>query len=161
MTAGTFLTQSAYEKLVEELHHLEDVAVPDVVKRIDIARSEGDLKENGGYHAAREEHGKYDGRIKQLKSLLADAVVGAAPDFDGVAGPGTVVVLRREGRDADERFLVGSREGLGDDDIDVYSPESPIGSAVTGHKAGDQVSFTAPSGKTFVLNLLTVEAFSS
>jgi transcription elongation factor GreA len=158
--SATFLTTAAHAKLVAELAELQDVALPDVVRRIDIARSEGDLKENGGYHAAREEQGKIAGRITQLQNILREAVVGEAGEFDGTAGPGRVVTVRREGQGTDETFLVGSREGV-DEATTVYSPQSPIGSAVTGSRAGDDVTFTTPTGKTVSMKVLTVEPFTS
>jgi transcription elongation factor GreA len=161
-STATFLTQVAYDKLQAELAQLETVDVPDVVRRIDIARSEGDLKENGGYHAAREEHAKMDGRIRQLQSLLRDAVVGSAVDeaqFDGTAGPGTLVTVRFAGAQEVETFLIGSREGVSDE-LTVYSPESPIGDGVSGHRAGDTATYTTPTGKTVSVAIIAVDVFS-
>ena len=77
---------------------------------INARREEGDLKENGGYHAAREEQGKQEARIRQLQELLRTAQVGDAPTTTGVAGPGMVVTVRFDDDDESETFLIGSRE---------------------------------------------------
>jgi transcription elongation factor GreA len=155
---ATFLTQEAYDRLQAELSDLENVQRPAIVARIEAAREEGDLKENGGYHAAKEEQGKLEGRVRQLTVLLRDAVVGEAPEFDGTAGPGTVLTVRFGGSDEDERFLIGSREDS-PAGMDVYSAQSPIGSAVTGHKAGDEVSYKTPADKTITITITAVEPY--
>jgi transcription elongation factor GreA len=155
---ATFLTRQAYERLQAELAELEGPGRVEVVARIEAARSEGDLRENGGYHAAKEEQGKLEARIRQLTLLLREAVVGEAAGFDGTAGPGTVVTVRFAGDRDSERFLVGSREDTSVD-IDVFSPQSPIGQAVTGRRAGDTVSYDTPAGKTVSLEIIEVEAY--
>lgn len=76
MTAKTWLTQEAADRLNHELRELETTGRSEVVKKIEAARAEGDLKENGGYHAAREEQGKLEARIRQLKALLENAEIG-------------------------------------------------------------------------------------
>ena len=105
----TWLTQDAFDRLSKELQGLIDNR-PVIAKEINDRREEGDLRENGGYQAAREEQGKQEGRIVQLQSLLREAKVGEAPVSDGVAGPGMVVTVRFAGDDEDEKFLIGSRE---------------------------------------------------
>ena len=82
-----WLTQDAYDKLAAELDHLKGPGRQEVVARISAARDEGDLKENGGYHAAREEQGKLEGRIRQLEDMLRRAEVGETPPNDGVVEP--------------------------------------------------------------------------
>ena len=155
---ATFLTQEAFARLQAELADLEDNERPAVVARIESAREEGDLRENGGYHAAKEEQGKLEARIRELTVLLRDAVVGEAPDFDGKAGPGTVLTVRFEGDDDDSTFLLGSREAAVGE-LEVFSPQSPIGEAVTGHGAGDTVAYKAPTGKEIKLTIVAVEPF--
>ena len=151
-TSVTWLTQDAYDRLKEELEHLSGPARTELAKRIESAREEGDLKENAGYHAAKEEQGKQELRIRQLRHLLENARVGEAQvDASGAIGVGMVVTVDLAG---DEMvFLLGSREGAGDSDIDVYSERSPLGKAVLGHKPGDEVTYTAPSGKTFPVKI--------
>ena len=110
--AETWLTQEAYDRLAAELEHLTTVGRAEIASRIDAARSEGDLKENSGYHAAREEQGKQEGRIAQLTDLLRDASIGEAPPDDGIVEPGMVVKAKVAGEK--RTFLVGSREGAED-----------------------------------------------
>lgn len=155
----TWLTQEAYDRLSAQLKELID-GRPAMAKEINDRREEGDLKENGGYHAAREEQGKQEGRIAQLEVLLRDAKVGQAPTADGTAGPGSVVEVRYEGDDESETFLIGSREEAGTTDITVYSSASPLGKALTGAKEGDTVSYEAPNGKTITLTLLSAKPFT-
>ena len=112
---------------------------------IESAREEGDLKENGGYHAAKDEQGKQEARIRQLKELLRNAEVGDAPKSTGVVEAGTVITAIIAGDE--ETFLIGSREIAGDSELDVYSEQSPLGDAILGLKIGEKTSYTAPNGK--------------
>src|SRR3712207_9125511 len=89
-----WLTQDAFDKLQEELQHLRGPIRDEIVARISAARDEGDLKENGGYHAAREEQGKTEARIRQLEDMLRKARVGQTPADDGVVEPGMVATIR-------------------------------------------------------------------
>ena len=155
----TWLTQEAFDRLSGELQALVD-GRPAMAKEINDRREEGDLKENGGYHAAREEQGKQEGRIVQLQALLRTAKVGEAPANDGTAGPGKVVTVRFEGDDETETFLIGSREEAKTSDIAVYSAASPLGVALTGAKEGDTVNYETPSGKTMAVTLVTATPFS-
>ena len=126
--AVTFLTQEAYDRLSRELDELV-ANRPAMAKEINDRREEGDLKENGGYHAAREEQGKQEGRILQLQQLLRTAKVGEAPVSEGVAGPGMVVEVRFAGDEEIETFLIGSREEAETAGVEVYSAASPLGRA--------------------------------
>ena len=155
----TWLTQEAFDRLSQELQALID-GRPAMAKEINDRREEGDLKENGGYHAAREEQGKQEGRIVQLQTLLRTAKVGEAPANDGTAGPGKVVTVRFEGDDETETFLIGSREEAKTSDIAVYSAASPLGIALTGAKEGDTVNYETPSGKTMAVTLVTATPFT-
>lgn len=146
-----WLTREAYDKLEAELTDLKNVGRPAVTARIQSAREEGDLSENGGYHAAREEQGQMESRILQLEHLLRTAQVGEPVGADDDVTPGKVITVAYDGdTDDQETFLLGSREILGtDDSIDqAVSPQSPLGAAVTGKKVGDAVSYEAPNGKT-------------
>ena len=157
-TTVTWLTQDAYDRLNAELEQLSGPGRAEVTGRIEAARAEGDLKENGGYHAAREEQGKMEARIRQLTQLLRDAKVGTPPTADaGVAGPGMVVTVRYAPGD-EETFLIGSREEAAVTDLTVYSAQSPMGRALTGAKPGETVSYTAPSGKEISLELVSASA---
>lgn len=156
ITADTWLTQEAYDRLNTELEHLSGEGRHEIAHKIEIAREEGDLKENGGYHAAKEEQGKIEARIRQLTTLLRTAKVGNPPD-DGVVEPGMIVTAKIAGENS--TFVVGNREIAGDSDLDVYSDQSPLGMAIVGHKEGDTVSYTAPNGKEITVELITVKTY--
>jgi transcription elongation factor GreA len=147
----TWLTQEAYGRLKAELDYLSGQGRIDIAKKIEAAREEGDLRENGGYHAAKEEQGKQEARIHQLTYILTHSKVGEPPRTEGVVGPGMTVTVRFEGDDAETTFLLASREESGAP-IDVYSPRSPLGEAISGKKVGETASYNLPNGK-----LLTVE----
>lgn len=156
LTAETWLTQEAYDRLNTELEHLSGEGRHEIAHKIEVAREEGDLKENGGYHAAKEEQGKIEARIRQLTALLRTAKVGNPPD-DGVVEPGMLVTAKIAGENS--TFVVGNREIAGDSDLDVYSEQSPLGIAIVGHKEGDTVTYTAPNGKDITVELLTVKTY--
>ncbi len=155
----TWLTQEAHDRLSRELDELI-ANRPAMAKEINDRREEGDLKENGGYHAAREEQGKQEGRILQLQTLLRGAKVGEAPGNNGVAGPGMVVQVRFDGDEEIETFLIGSREEAETAGIEVYSAASPLGKALTGAGEGDTVSYDTPSGKTMKVTLVSAKPFT-
>jgi transcription elongation factor GreA len=154
----TWLTQEAYDRLSAELEEAKGPRRADIVAKIEAARDEGDLKENGGYHAAKDEQGKLEARIRQLTELLREAKVGEAPTSSGVAGPGMVVEVKYTGDDDVERFLIGSREDKAD--IPVYSAQSPLGLALTGAKVGDTVDYTLPNGGSMSVELLSAEPYA-
>lgn len=155
--ATTWLTQESFDRLKAEYDHLSGEGRTEIARRIEAAREEGDLKENGGYHAAREEQARQEARIRQLEVLLRDAEVGQAPPDDGIVEPGMVVDANVGGEDM--TFLLGSREVAGDTDLDVYSASSPLGQAILGHKTGDTVSFKAPSGVAVEVTIGKVTPF--
>ena len=158
-TAVTWLTQEAYDRLTNELEELK-ANRPVLAKEINDRREEGDLRENGGYQAAREEQGKQEGRILQLQDMLRRAKVGEAPPDDGVAEPGMVVTVRYEGDDDTETFLLGSREEAETAGVAVYSPQSPIGKALNGRHEGETVEYETPNGKTMKVELISAKPFS-
>ena len=155
---GTWLTAEAFERLQEEYRHLTEEGRAAIAKEIDERRQEGDLKENGGYHAAREEQAKQEARIAQLKHILENATVGEAPASDGTVREGTVVTATVAGREM--RFLVGSREAAAGQDIDVFSAQSPLGAAVLGTKAGDSTQYTAPNGADIEVTVIDATPFT-
>jgi transcription elongation factor GreA len=157
----TWLTQAAYDQLRAELEHLSGPARAEIVAKIEEARQEGDLKENAGYHAAREDQGKLELRIRQLNQLLEHAKVGEAPADNGVVAPGTVVTIAFDG-DPDDTlvFLLGSREYVSSD-LDTYSPQSPLGSGVNGKKVGDAAEYELPNGKKASVKILAVKPYQA
>jgi transcription elongation factor GreA len=156
-TAVTWLTQEAYDRLKAELADMSGPRRTEIAARIAAARDEGDLKENGGYHAAREEQGKLEARIRELTEKLRNVQIGTPAD-DGVVEPGMVVTAVVAGDEM--RFLLGSREIAGGTDIDVYSPTSPMGAAIIGHAAGDRVTYTAPNGREIGVEIVEATPFT-
>lgn len=156
-----WLTQDAYDKLAAELEELKGPVRQRIVEQISAARDEGDLKENSGYHAAREEQGRLEGKIKQLAAMLERAEVGEASAGDGTIGPGMVITYKFVGDDDDEaeKFLLGARE-IDPDGLAVISPQAPLGGAVIGAKKGDTVAYEAPNGKTLQVVILDAEPFT-
>ncbi|HEY0218016.1 MAG TPA: transcription elongation factor GreA [Cellulomonas sp.] len=155
--AATWLTQEAYDRLKAELTHLETEGRSEVTERIAAARDEGDLKENGGYHAAREEQAKQEARIRELKAKLSNVQIGTPPD-DGVVEPGMVVTAVVAG---DEMvFLLGSREIAGSADIEVFSPTSPLGASINGRAIGEKTAYTAPNGKEIPVEITDAKPFA-
>ena len=153
----TWLTQEAFDRLAAELEQLSTHGRDEIAKRIEAARDEGDLKENGGYHAAKDEQGKQEARIRQLTELLRTAQVGEAPESSGVVEPGTVITAVIAGDE--ERFLIGSREIAGDSELDVFSEQSPLGAAILGLKVGDATSYTAPNGREIAVQVTGVDTW--
>ena len=150
--AVAWLTQDAFDRLKKEYDYLSGEGRTEIAKKIEAARAEGDLKENGGYHAAKDEQGKQEARIRQLRQLLENAHVGEAAADDGTVSSGSVVTVELAGEEM--RFLLGSREVAGDTDLDVYSEMSPLGAAIVGHKVGDSASYTAPNGREISVKIL-------
>ncbi|EAR24518.1 transcription elongation factor [marine actinobacterium PHSC20C1] len=155
----TWLTQEAFDRRTAELEQLTGEARYDIAKKIEAAREEGDLKENGGYHAAKEEQGKIEARIRVLTELLRHAVVGDVQDADGLVEPGILVTAKIMGEES--VFLLGSREIVADgSDLDVYSEKSPLGLAINGLKVGSSATYTAPNGKDITVEILKVATYS-
>ncbi len=158
MSSQTWLTQEAADRLHAELARLESVGRREVIAKIGTARAEGDLKENGGYHAARDEQGKMEARIRQLKQMLENAHIGRPPpSADGTVGVGMVVTVEIAGDEM--KFLLGSRE-IASGDLDVYSENSPLGASVLGVKVGGTVSYTAPSGQAIKVVIKAAEFYT-
>jgi transcription elongation factor GreA len=153
----TWLTQEAADRLAAELAQLEGPLRAEIIKKIETARAEGDLKENGGYHAAREEQGKIEGRIRQLKHMLEHAHIGTPPASEsGVVGQGMLITVDIAGDEL--KFLLGSRE-IASGEFDVYSEKSPLGSAVLGAKVGETVNYVAPNGKSIQVAILEARPY--
>ncbi len=156
-TQVTWLTQDAFDRLKHELDEL--IANRTVIAaEINARREEGDLKENGGYHAAREEQGQQEARIRQLQELLRTAQVGTTPPDSDVAAPGTVLTVRYDDDDT-EQLLLGSREEGSHGDLQVISPYSPLGAALLGARVDEAREYQLPDGATMKVTLLSVEPF--
>ena len=157
MADTQWLTQAQYDLLQKELTERIEIKRPGIAKLIDAARQEGDLRENGGYHAARNEQSMNETRIQTLQEMLASAEVGETPADDGIVEPGMVVTALVGGREM--TFLLGSRDAGGDLGVQVFSAKAPLGAAVTGHKTGDKVSYEAPNRKEIEVEILTAKPF--
>jgi transcription elongation factor GreA len=156
----TWLTQEAYDRLKAELEHLAGPGRSEIAKKIEMARAEGDLKENGGYHAAKEEQGKREARIRQLTQLLESAKVAEAPADTGVVGPGMVVTIAFDGDPDDTMtFLLASREYAGDK-LEIYSPQSPLGTAISGKSSGEMAEYELPNGKKAAVKILEAKPYT-
>ncbi len=155
-----WLTQEARDRLQAELDHLRGPGRAELSARIGEARDEGDLRENGGYHAAKEEQGKAEARIRQLEDMLRRAEVGDLPSKGDPLGPGMVVTIRFAGDDDTETFLLGSRELAGDVEVAVYSPQSPLGREIVGKQIGDTATYEAPNGRAVEVEVVAAEPFT-
>jgi transcription elongation factor GreA len=149
MTEGSVpLTQAAYERLNEELAYLEGEGRQKVIDAIAVARAHGDLSENAEYHAAREQQGMQEARLRQVRHMLEHAQIIESED-DGVVAPGKLVTIRHAGDDETETYLLGLREEK-DQEHDVLTPDSPLGRALVGHSAGETVKAEVPAGRLTV-----------
>src|SRR5947199_6421000 len=159
-TQVSWLSQEAFNRMKGELdRHIANRPV--IAAEINARREEGDLKENGGYHAAREEQGQQEARIRHLQELLRSAKVGEAPANDGLAEPGKVLTVRYEGDKDTEKFLLATREEGAEGDLEVYSPESPLGKALLGAKEGETRSYSLPNGSIQKVTLVKAVPYSA
>ncbi len=138
------LTVEGAERLKAELDELVNVKRPEVIRRIATAREHGDLKENAEYHAAREEGGFLQGRIQALEARLRTARIVEAPAAGSRVGLGSTVTVEIDGEQT-ELTIVGSSDsapGAG-----RISSASPVGRALLGHAAGEDVVVATPAGE--------------
>lgn len=158
--SNVWLTKESFDRLSAELNERSGPLRTEITKKIELAREEGDLKENGGYHAAREEQGKNEARIRQLKQMLENAQIGTPPSEAGTIAIGHVVTVEFADGDT-EKFWLVSREEAQHATMDVYSPDSPLGKAVLGKKQADETSFALPNGKEVKIVIKKVETYSN
>lgn len=158
MTEKTWVTQSQFDALQSEFEERSKVRRPHIANLIEAARQEGDLSENGGYQAAREEQSMNETRILQLEELLRTVEVGETPADDGVVEQGMVVVAEIDGDR--EEFLLGARDAGQNLGIHVYSPTAPLGKAILGVAEGETVSYKTPSGKVLKVKIVSAKPFT-
>ena len=139
------LTQGAYDRLKEEMAYLEGEARTKIVEEIARARAHGDLSENAEYHAAKDQQGIQEARIRQIRHMLENAEI-IREDEDSTVKPGKLVTIRLRGEDEPETYFLGLREEKGGEHV-VLTPDSPIGRVLVGRSAGDTVSATVPAGE--------------
>src|SRR6478672_6445916 len=138
----SYLSPQAYERLRQELDERSTTRRRELSLWIERAREHGDLKENADYHAAKDEHGLNEARIRQLEQMLKDAVVIETTDSDDVQA-GALVELRHEDDDDVVTYLVGSIEER-NETYDVLSMHSPLGQALLGVAPGASVRYQGP-----------------
>ena len=158
--ATIWLSKGAFAKLTADLEDKKGPQRAKNVAEISAARDEGDLKENGGYHAAREEQGRLEGEIQALEALLRQADT-TEPTGD-VVGPGQVVTFKFDGDDDDEaetRLIASIEMKDYAQGLEISSAQSPIGAALLGASAGDTISYEGPNGKTLKVEVLKVVPF--
>jgi transcription elongation factor GreA len=141
-------SRAAYERLQAEYEDLTTRGRIEVAAKIQRAREEGDLSENAGYHAAKDEQGHMEGRIRQLEHLLEDAAI-----VEHLTA--YTVLYDGDSPDQAERYAVGHLEERVDDAV-LVSPSSPLGTALEGASAGQAVTYQAPNGPLTV-TVLKVE----
>jgi transcription elongation factor GreA len=143
---AVFLTAEGKASLEAELEDLVNVQRPAIAAAILAAREDGDLRENGAYHDAKDRQGLMEGRIRELKTKLERAQIidsAATETSDAVILGSTVTILDDAGKE--EKFtIVGSMEAKVA--AGRISNESPLGRALLGRKPGDDASFTTPNG---------------
>lgn len=137
------LTPEGLAALQHELVDLVEVQRPKVVARVAETRAEGDLKENFGYHDARQELGMLDGRVETIRAMLRTATVIEPAPRDGTVQLLSVVTVADEWGESTYTMVGTAEANISQGKI---SPDSPLGSALLGHRAGDTVQFEAPSG---------------
>ena len=153
----THLSQAAYDRLRAELDDLTTRGRTQIAQQIERARELGDLSENGDYHAAKDEQGKMEARIRQIEALLKSARITEVPEGSETVHPWSVVTIRYEGDDDTETYLLGSIEER-HDDLEVMSASSPLGSAIIGRAVGDVVEYETPTGATLKVEIVEVGA---
>ncbi len=156
--SSNWLTQDAFDRLAAELAEREGPLREEIKKKIAAAREEGDLSENAGYHAARDAQGKNEARVKVLKHKLETAQIGVPAGAEGVVSVGHKVTIKRDDG-SHETFLLGSREEVAHVEIDVYSPDSPLGKALVGRAVGESATYELPNGRG-TLSVTVIEAVS-
>ena len=156
-----YITPEMKAKLEAELQQLIDNR-PVIAAEINERREEGDLKENAGYDAAREQQGQEEARIRYLEDLLQRATVGEIPQESGVALVGTVVHVYYDGDEDDtETFLIGTRGAdSSNPNLETYSTDSPLGKALVGAKEGETRTYASPSGDEVSVTVIKAEPYN-
>ncbi|HEY2331342.1 MAG TPA: transcription elongation factor GreA [Acidimicrobiales bacterium] len=147
------LSPQAYARLAAELEELTGEGRIEIANKIEAARMLGDLSENGDYHAAKDQQGKMEARIRHLQGILVDATIVEGGGPSDVVGVGSIVEVRFAGDDETERYLVGSIEER-HEEYEVVSPGSPLGSALLGAAPGESRRYDVKG------NVLEVEVVS-
>jgi transcription elongation factor GreA len=146
MGETTFLTREGYEKYKEELKYLRTVRRPEVAEHIRIAKEDGDLSENAGYDAAKNEQSFVEGRIRTLEGMLKSAQIIENSGHQDMVTLGCKVTVQEDGYEPETFHIVGSPEA--DPSKGRISNESPLGQALMGRRTQDTVNVITPGGVT-------------
>ncbi len=158
MAKEVVVTREGYKKLEQDLNELRTVKRKEVADKIKVARGYGDLSENAEYDAAKEEQAIVEARIADLEATLKVArIIDDSELSNDTVSIGMRVKILAEGDEPDEAEeydITGSTEA--DMNLNRISDESPVGAALIGHKAGDEVDVTLPNGSIIVYKVLAV-----
>ena len=140
-------SRTAYDRMQAEFDDLSTRGRFAVAEKIERAREMGDLKENGDYHAAKDEQGHMEGRIRQLEYLLENGeVIDSGPEGEVRVGQKITIVYEGDSDDMEETYIIGHvEEQL--EGYDIVSPGSPLGAALLGSTVGSWVGYAAPNGE--------------
>ena len=141
-----FLTPEGHEKLQEELEYLRKVRRPEIAEHIRIAREDGDLTENAGYEAAKEEQAYLEGRIMTVESILKNVQLIEPTGQSSIVQLGSRVTVREDGYEPESYQIVGPAEV--NPAQGRISNKSPLGQALLGRRAGESVEINTPAGTT-------------
>ena len=139
-----YLTAESLEALQKEIDTLKNKTIPDIAKRIDEAKQQGDLSENAEYHQAREDMSWAQGKARELDQILENYQLITKTDDTGTVSVGSTVIVKVNGN-TKEYTIVGPQEI--DPAKGYISNESPIGTALIGSKVKDKVEVNTPAGK--------------
>ncbi len=148
------LTPEGREKLEEELYFLETEKRAEVGERIKVAREFGDISENSEYDDAKNEQGMVEARIAEISRILSEATVVNAPKRSNKVNIGSTVTIDMGGRERVFTIVGGAESDVADGKI---SNESPVGAALIGHKKGDRIETTGPTGRKIEMEILKIE----
>ena len=155
MADGSFiLTEEGKQKLEEELHYLETEKRAEIGARIKTAREFGDISENSEYDDAKNEQGMMEARIAEINRILSEATVVVTPKRSSKVNIGSTVTVDMGGRERVFTIVGGAESDVAEGKI---SNESPVGSALLGHKKGDTIATTGPTGREIVMEVLKIE----
>ena len=142
------VTLDAYRRIKAELEELTMTGRDRITEKIKVAREHGDLKENAEYHAAKEEQGLMESKIRKLQHMLGDPEIVEAPERADTIGPGMLVTIRPldEPDPGDETYLLAEHTEEKAPGARTVTTSSPLGAALKGAAADDQVAYEAPAG---------------
>jgi transcription elongation factor GreA len=154
MTSDVHITPEGLDAVRKELDQLTTVRRPAIVAKIKAARELGDLSENFEYHAAKNEQGMMEARIKELEAIVKNHVLIEAKKATGVIGMGNTVRFSEDGQDEETYRIVGPAEA--DPKAGRVSYESALGKAMIGHRVGDDVEIKTPNG-AYSVRIVAIE----